>query len=134
MRHEEFDKRFPAWLNDFLNKWPWCLDEDSIKSFAIVWGFKREGKWVWIPERAPNDGAQFYNGIACLRLNWPIGIFFQVRWSGSTTRKSLLQCGIGWKVIGRIGLVLRVQSDESSAVGYNTPNTGQAQGWDYGPH
>ena len=107
MRHEEFDKRFPAWLNNFLNKWPWCLDEDNIKSFAVVWGFKREGKWQWILERAPNDGAQFYNGIACLRLNWPIGIFFQVRWSGSTTRKSLLQFGLGWKVIGRIGPIFR---------------------------
>ena len=134
MIHPEFDKRYPDWLNNLLNKWPLMIDEDSVKSFAVVWGFKREGKWQWKPERAPNDGAQFYNGILCLRLNWPIGVFLQIRWSGSTTRKALLQCGLGWKVVGRIGLVLRVQSDASSAVGYNTPNTGQAQGWEYGPH
>ena len=130
-KHLEYNSA--SWLNKLLNLYPLCVDEESIKSFGVAWLFKENGKWKFLPRVTPND-VQFYNAILMVRLNWLPGLFIQLRWSGSQERKALLQLGFGWKLIGRIALQLRIQSDKSSEVGFNSPNLGQSKGWEYGPH
>lgn len=133
-RHVENNSRY-TWVNNLLNNSFFCVDEEKMKSFGIAWGAKNEdGKWSWKLRRAPND-VQFYNAILFCRINWPYpGVFIGARWSGSETRKALLQTGIGWKLLGRISAIFRIQSDASSEAGYNSPNIGQSKGWNYGPH
>lgn len=118
---------------DTLNKWPWLIDTDSVKTFGIAWLFKEDGVWCFKP-RLTDRVSLFYNAVFFLRLNWPLGIFVSIRWSSSTTEKALLQTGLGWKLNGRIALLLRVQSDASSAAGSAGPNYGQATGFDFGTH
>jgi hypothetical protein len=71
-----------------------------------------------------------------------VGLFcFQLRWSGSTTVRSRVQTYIGPKCWldpengAEVALFprFRIQSDVSSAIGTSTPNTDQAQGWEFGP-
>lgn len=116
-----------------LNRWPLLLDTDSIRSIAVAWLFKEGGKWVFLPSLVGRTSL-FYNAVFFARVVWPFGIFASVRWSGSTTAKALLQAGIGWKLNGRFGLTLRIQSDASSAAGSSGPNFGQATGFSYGTH
>lgn len=75
----------------------------------------------------------FRNGLVYVRLLWPFGLFLHVRWCGSC-RRAFLQAGVGWKLNGRFAVLMRVQSDDSAAVGVYGPNTGQAQGWREGDH
>lgn len=119
--------------SNLLNKWPWLIDTDSVKTLGIAWLFKEDGVWCFKP-RLTDRVSLFYNAIFFLRLNWPLGIFAAIRWSASTTSKALLQFGVGWKLNGRIALLLRVQSDASSAAGSAGPNYGQATGFDFGTH
>ena len=69
-----------------------------------------------------------------VRLSLPFDVRFGIRWSGSSTAKAILQTGIGFKGNGRFAPTFRIQSDDSSAAGYNSPNPGQARGWEYGGH
>jgi hypothetical protein len=119
--------------DDLLNRWPLLLDTDSMRSVGLAWLFKEGGTWNFRP-RIPGDVSLFYNAVFFLRLNWPLGIFASVRWSASTTEKALLQLGAGWKLNGRIALLLRIQSDATSAAGASGPNYGQATGFNYGTH
>lgn len=116
-----------------LNRWPLLLDTDSIHSIGIAWLFKEGGKWVFKP-RVTGNTSLFYNAVFFVRLVYPFGIFASIRWSASTTAKSLIQVGFGWKLNGRAGLTLRIQSDASSAAGSSGPNFGQASGFDFGTH
>lgn len=116
-----------------LNKWPLLIDTDSIETIGVAWLFKEKGAWVFKP-RLTDRVSLFYNAVFFLRLNWPLGIFAAIRWSASTTSKALLQFGGGWKLNGRIALLLRVQSDASSAAGSAGPNYGQSTGFEYGTH
>lgn len=116
-----------------LNKWPLLLDTDSIRSVGIAWLFKEQGKWVFMP-RITGERSLFYNSLLFLRLSLPFGVFASIRWSDSSTAKALLQVGIGWKLNGRIAILLRIQSDATSAAGSSGPNYGQAQGFEYGTH
>jgi hypothetical protein len=109
------------------------VDQDIVKSIGIAWGFKEDGKWNWIPRRTPN-GSLFMNAVFFFRLNWPLGIFWSIRWSESSEKKALLQSGIGFKLNGRFAILLRAQSDETSARGVTGPNYGQARGFEYGTH
>lgn len=118
---------------DLLNQWPLLLDTDSIKSVGVAWPFKEGGEWRFLP-RITEARSLFYNAIFFLRLASPFGVFVSVRWSASTTAKALLQVGVGWKLNGRIALLLRIQSDASSAAGSSGPNYGQATGFEYGTH
>lgn len=112
-----------------LNKWPLLLDTDSIKSIGIAWLFKENGTWNFLP-RLTGSQSLFYNAQFFLRLTFPFGIFFGAR-IGSTY---LFQCGVGWKLNGRIAVLFRVQTDASAAAGTSGPNYGQATGYEYGPH
>ena len=131
-RHLEYNSKYP-WVNYLLNLFPLCYPEEYMHSFGVAWGFKEQGKWSWMPRIVPND-VQFYNSIFMFRVNWLPGIFVHIRWSEKQDTKSLLQFGIGWKLLGRIALIFRVQSDVSSEHGYNSPNLGQSKGFEYGPH
>ena len=106
--------------SNLLNQWPWLIDTDSVKTVGIAWLFKEGGVWCFKP-RLTDRVSLFYNAVFFLRLNWPLGIFASFRWSSSTTAKALLQTGLGWKLNGRIALLLRIQSDASSAAGLSPP-------------
>lgn len=109
------------------------LTVEAVKSFGVVWGFKRNEKWCWIPERVGGQSL-FYNGILFFRLCWPLGLFASVRWSSASDKKALLQTGFGFKLNGRFAILLRIQSDKTSAAGVTGPNFGQSCGYDYGCH
>lgn len=140
--------------DDLLNQWPLLLDTDSIKSVGVAWLFKDGGAWKFMP-RVTENRSLFYNAVFFVRYStvpvvffaqvlltlatgwwWLMlfGIFASVRWSPSSTAKALLQAGIGWKLNGRIALLLRIQSDATSAAGSSGPNYGQATGFNYGTH
>lgn len=119
--------------DDLLNRWPLLIDTDSIRTIGIAWLFREAGAWCWKP-RITGDVSLFYNAVFFLRFNWPLGIFASLRWSSSATARALLQVGLGWKLNGRIALLLRIQSDATSAAGSSGPNYGQATGFNYGTH
>lgn len=110
-----------------------AIDSDWVRSIGIAWVFQENGKWIFKP-RITGQQSLFYNAALFVRLSLPSGIFASVRWSSSTTSKALLQTGIGWKLNGRLAVLLRIQSDASSAAGVTGPNLGQAGGFEYGTH
>ena len=116
-----------------LNRWPFLLDTDVIKSIGIAWLFKEAEKWNFIP-RITGNVSQFYNAIFFLRLTFPFGIFAAFRWSEATDTKAFLHVGLGWKLNGRIGITCRIQSDESAAEGESGHNYSQSVGFNYGTH
>lgn len=128
---EDRHKNEPWWLWKLGNLL--TVDPDGVRSLGIAWGFKRAGKWCFVPERV-GDQSLFYNAVFFVRFIWPLGIFWSVRWSGASDRKALFQTGIGFKLNGRFAVLLRVQSDKTSAAGVTGPNTGQAAGFDFGTH
>lgn len=110
-----------------------AIDSDWVKSIGIAWIFKEGGRWVFSP-RITGEQSLFFNAVFFLRLSLPFGVFFAIRWAASSVKKSLFQTGIGWALNGRLKLLLRVQSDATSAAGVTGPNYGQATGFDYGTH
>jgi len=109
-----------------------AIDDSYIKSVGIALLFK-DPKWDFKPLVTGNDSL-FYNALLFLRLSLPFGLFFGFRWSPATDKKALFQCGIGWKLNGRLAVLFRIQSDESAAAGETGANTGQATGFNYGTH
>lgn len=109
------------------------VDQDVVKSWGIAWLFKEGGRWVFKPRMVENKSL-FYNAVVFVRFNWPLGIFLAVRWNKETDRKALLQSGVGFKLNGRFAILLRIQSDKTSAAGVTGQNTGQATGFDFGTH
>jgi len=132
MRIQEIQHENEPWLMYKIGNVT-AIDSDYIKSFGIAWLFKENGKWNFIPRKTENV-ALFYNAILFLRFSLPFGVFASIRWSGSTVTKALFQCGMGWKLNGRLAILFRFQSDASSAAGVTGPNFGQAQGFEYGTH
>src|SRR3990167_6101049 len=110
------------WFDRLMNVWPLCLDAEIIRTAAVAW----DADGVYFPSRR----SLFYNGFIFLRLTWPFGIFIHVK----PVRNARFQCGSGWKLNGRIGLILRWQKDEKAAQGAheNAPNVGKARGWNRG--
>lgn len=109
------------------------VDQDIVKSWGVAWLFKENGKWVFKPRKVENRSL-FYNAVVFLRLNWPLGIFWSIRWSGKTDQRAMFQTGIGIKLNGRFAILLRIQSDKTSAAGVTGPNLGQATGFEFGTH
>ena len=108
------------------------IDRDRMRSVAVAWGFKEGGRWNWQPRRVGME-ALFFNAVAFLRLSWPLGIYWSIRWMATGTR-AYWQAGFGFKLNGRFSITCRVQGDASAAAGVNGPNHGQAQGFDFGTH
>lgn len=121
----------PFWLYWLGNAT--AIDDKYVKSIGIAWLFKEDGQWKFMP-RITGQQSLFFNAVCFLRLSLPFGLFFSVRWSSSSIKKALFQTGIGWKLNGRLAVLFRVQSDETSAAGVTGANYGQAQGFDYGTH
>ena len=119
--------------DDLLNKWPFLIDTNSVKSIGIAWLFKEFGKWCAIPRLTGNESL-FYNAVFFVRLGLPFLFCASIRWSGSSTSRAMFQFAIGWKLNGRLALSIRIQSDASSAAGSSGPNYGQATGFNYGTH
>lgn len=117
----------PTWLWRLGNLT--AIDSDWVSSIGIAWLFKEGDQWRFLPRITGNDSL-FYNAVLFLRLSLPFGVFFGCRLSSNY----LFQCGLGWKLNGRIALLFRVQTDESAAKGVSGPNFGQARGFDYGTH
>ena len=128
MKHLEFNHN-GNWIDKLLNNSFFCIDDTSVHTFGLALGFKENGIWNYKPRITGT--AQFYNAVFFVRLGFP-ALFIGVRF----TETHLFQCGIGWKQSGRFAILFRFQTDTSSAQGYHAgmPNTGQATGFDYGPH
>lgn len=134
-----------------------AMYSELVKSIAFAWLFKENGKWVFKP-RVTGQQSLFFNAVFFVRITvtpvsfllWAalllsgmivswlsllgFGVFASIRWSGEANTKALLQAGVGWKLNGRLAVLLRIQSDASSAAGVTGPNYGQATGFNYGTH
>ena len=121
MKSLETDPRLPAWLNALLNKAPFCIDMDSVRTI-FAWAWDEQGYYT------PGDASMFYNGYVMVRLCTPFCIALHVK-----PRKNLrVQFIFGWKLNGRFAITLRRQTDEQAAAGVLGPNLGQARGWERG--
>jgi len=136
-----------SWLLWKLGNWT-TVHVEGVKSIGWAFGWQRtpEGiPFTWKPCWTRGEGfdyyandALFWNAAIFVRLVWPLGFFFQIRWSGSTTKKAYLQAGFGWKLNGRLALLFRIQSDSSAQTGAWSgipeenfgPRTGM--GWELG--
>ena len=119
--------------DDIGNQFPLLLDTDWIKSVGIAWLFKENDKWCVIPRLTANTSL-FYNAVFFVRIGLPFLFCASIRWSGSSTSRSLFQFAIGWKLNSRLALTIRIQSDATSAAGDQGPNLGQSTGFNYGTH
>jgi|WetSurMetagenome_2_1015567.scaffolds.fasta_scaffold173659_3 hypothetical protein len=115
----------------WLGNWT-AIDSDCVKSIGFAWLFKEGGKWRLLP-RITGNVALFYNAMFFIRLSFPAGLFWTIRWAAKGSR-AYWQSGLGWKLNGRLSVTFRIQGDAASASGVTGPNIGQAQGFDYGPH
>ena len=157
MRITEVRHPGEPWLSYWLGNLT-AIDDKYVKSIGIAWLFKEGEKWMFMP-RITGRQSLFFNAVFFLRYTiapptiimsllsvychslWPLlfGVFFSIRWAkigpvlGGKPR-SFLQAGIGYKLNGRFGLLLRMQNDISSASGVTGANVGQAKGFNYGPH
>lgn len=99
------DNWLTYWLGNLLT-----VSEESMRSlFAWVVGCTVGGVWTWSPQKC-GDQSLFYNGAFFIRMTWPLGIFWTVRWSGATDRKAMIQGSMGMKMNGRftcgVGVIL----------------------------
>ena len=106
-----------------------AIDDSWIKTIAVAWIFKEDGKWSVIPRLCGTESL-FYNAQFFIRISLPIGLFFGLR-LGPTY---LFQTGLGWSLLGRFKLLFRFQTDASAAKGVTGPNYGQATGYEFGTH
>lgn len=99
-----------------------AVDMDYIGTLAFAWD--AEGPY------SPEDYSLFYNGFVMLRVTFPFGLFLHIK----PVRSARFQCGAGWKLNGRFGLIFRWQTDAKAAQGAheNAPNYGQASEWNRG--
>lgn len=121
------------------------LPVEWVRSVGVGLGYTLNGKWSTRPRVVAYDGrlykylgldALFYNSVLFVRLVWPLGVFVQVRWSGSTGKRAYVQLGIGWKLNARFGALFRIQSDGSAAIGAwsRVPGENASEpGWEWGP-
>lgn len=70
----------------------------------------------------------FMNGFFFIQIRFPFWVGVQFR----PFTKKYFQTGIGWKGNGRFAILFRVQTDESSEIGMDGPNWGQAKFMDDG--
>lgn len=121
MQTLENDPRLPAWLNALLNRWPFCLDEDSMKPVLAV-AYDAEGWWQ------PPNGSLYYNGYFFFRVYWPLGFGSGLSWKWRGTYYRW-HTWFGWKGNGRFGVTCRIQTPAEAAAGVLGPNSGQASGF-----
>lgn len=100
-----------------------------------------DGKWrpgrIWIGpacvEAGEHEERMFRNGVFFARLALPFCVCLSIRWGGGDpARKDHWDFVFGWRSTGIPGASFRVQSDASSAAGYDIANPGQAHGFNDG--
>ena len=119
-------------MRPFTNSqlWPIIDKLGDMTSIPEVWSihlislqlvFKREG---WKLGRAwfKDPPSLFMNAAFFIQLRLPFWIGIQIR----PFTKRYFQTGLGWKGNGRLAFLFRFQTDESSAIGMDGPNVGQA--------
>lgn len=125
-------KYIDPWLNRLaINK------SFVLPIFAVAIGYKTPatdnrgpglGARLWIG-RVANESL-FYNGVVFFRFMLPFYVGVHIRWAGrNPAAREYLQTYVGWKLNGFFSAVFRVQSDNSAAKGFTSPNYNQAQGW-----
>jgi len=117
------------WIDKLLNSYPFLLDSESIVPLLRFGLCRTDGLWhFWFARNAGES--LFYNGAFFMRFMFPFWIGIHIRF----TSTRFLQCGIGWKLNGRLGALFRIQSDESATAGAhdNAPNHGHTNGWECG--
>lgn len=95
-------------------------DKPDLTSAWIEWG------------RSDKDYSLYHNGLFFLRLTWPLGFFWGLRWTGKPVKRQYLQTGIGYKLNGQWAFTFRFQNDKSAAEGTWGPNVGQSSRWQCG--
>lgn len=121
MKSLEQDPRLPTWLNALFNRWPLCIDPATVSTlFTLAW----DAQGLYVPE----ERSLFYNGYVFFRVTFPFGLWLHLKWK----KESRFQCGLGWKLNGRLAVTFRYQSDAAAARGVLGPNYGQAGAWDRG--
>ena len=143
MKHIE---NFNHWYDGILNSWPFLIDDTSVKSAGMAIGYMDNKVWHESPRSTGNDH-QYFNARFFVRIVWPFGLFFHIRWTdkvfywpkwvyriGGKQVQQFCQFGIGYKMSGRFAIHYRAQTDASAAVGYHPglPNLGHATGFNYG--
>ena len=77
------------------------VPETSMRSlFAFVVGCIIAENWTWKPQSCGTQSL-FYNGVFFIRMTWPLGLFWTIRWSDATDSKAMLQGSLGMKLNGR---------------------------------
>lgn len=120
----------PIWpLIDWLGDRTAIPESWSIHLLSVQWGWGSASRpdlsnlRIWTRDTP----SLFMNGLFFIQLRLPFWIGVQIRWAA--TGRAYLQTGLGWKGNGRLAVLLRMQSDESAAVGMDGPNYGQAVGF-----
>jgi hypothetical protein len=138
------EERHPGenWLLWKIGNWT-TINVERVRSWAWAWGNEYNGKFQrWGFTWRTADGctyapeALFFNAAWFARYVYPFGVFVQIRWSGRSDRKAYLHIGIGYKLNGRFGFLLRVQSDDSSTDGAWSGVANEnvsTRGWQFGP-
>lgn len=124
MKTIEFDERLPAWLNNLLNRAPFCIDADRCRT-VFGWVSDNEG----LKRATDADSSLYLNGVWFIRVLLPFGVFVAVK---PCVHGNVYQAGIGWKGNGRFTVTARRQDYWESARGVQGPNAGHAYGWDRG--
>ena len=137
------EANYGDWRDRVLNAWPLALDPDSVKALiAVAYGANaataERPDWrsleVFLGDSSASRQSLFRNGVLFARWLWPFGLFVMLRWGGAAASPAFVQAGLGWKLNGRFGVILRLQSDASAAAGVRGPNVGQAAGFGQGTH
>lgn len=136
MTHKPLSK-FVLWLKRMKDK----LTIDPKYVYPLVcfqWGCSEKGDKpdltsVWYQfGRGPRDRSLFWNGVIFLRITFPLGLFWSIRWTSKPVKRQYLQTGFGYKVNGQFSLTFRFQNDGSAADGTYGKNVGQSSGWQCG--
>ena len=129
MIHPESFPSNASWYTKLTNRWPLMLDDQSIHTISIAWGFKLLGEWDFKPAIV-RENWQYTNAIFSIRFGLPFALFVHFR----PLKSHFMQFGIGWKQSGRFAIHFRIQSDASAAQGYHAglPNNNQAINFNYG--
>lgn len=119
IEYEHQGSTLGRWFDELMNAL--ARHVEDMKTWAICWD--KEG-WY-----NPGTKSLYYQGIFFLRLCWPFGWWLHIRVHPEWQR---FQTGFGFKINGRFGANLRLQSDKEAEEGVSGPNWGQAKGWDRG--
>lgn len=113
----------PLWkLIDWLGDHTAIPERYSIHILSLQCGFVDHVGFTLVRLIYRDPPSLFMNAALFVQLRLPFWIGIQIR----PFTKKYFQCGLGWKGNGRLAVLFRFQTDESSAVGMDGPNVNQA--------